>query len=82
MATRDEIQSEINGLKNLLAQRDNDALEAIDTLVVGVAECTNILKLPQLIFDTLKDFYETAKARIELRTKLRELIEQLEGAEE
>lgn len=82
MATRDEIQSEINGLKNLLAQRDNDALEAIDTLVVGVAECTNIFKLPQLIFDTLKDFYETAKARIELRTKLRELIEQLEGAEE
>lgn len=82
MATRDEIQTEINGLKNLLAQRDNDALEAIDTLVVGVAECTNVLKLPQLIFDTLKSFYEAAKVRIGLRTQVRELIEQLEGAED
>ena len=79
--TRDEIQTEINGLKNLLAQRDNDALEAIDTLVVGVDECTNILKLPQLIFDTLASFYEASKTRIALRTKLRELIAELEEAE-
>lgn len=82
MATRDEIQFEINGLKNLLAQRDNDALEAIDTLVVGVAECTSVLELPQLVFDTLKSFYEMAKVRIDLRKQVRELIEQLEGAED
>lgn len=82
MATRDEIQTDINGLKNLLAQRDNDALEAIDKLVVGVAECTNVLKLPQLILDTLKGFYESAKVRIDLREKLRELMKELEEAEE
>lgn len=77
----DEIQSEINGIKNLLAQRDNDALEAIDKLVVGVAECESILSLPQLIFDCLKAFYETAVHRIALREKVRELIAQLEDAE-
>lgn len=82
MATRDEIQSEINGLKNLLAQRDNDALEAIDTLVVGVAECKNVLQIPQLIIDTLKSFYETAKVRIGLRTELREKMAELEEADE
>ena len=80
--TRDETQAEINGLKNLLAQQDDDALEAIDTLAANVAECTNILKLPQLIFDTLKEFYESAKHRIELRTKLRELIADLDEATE
>lgn len=80
--TRDDIQAEINGLKNLLEQRDNDALEAIDTLVVGVAECSNILRLPQLISDTLRSFYETAKIRIGLRTQIRELMARLADAEE
>lgn len=80
--TRDEIQTEINGLKNLLAQRDNDALEAIDRLVAGVADCTSILKLPQLVFDILVEFRETAKTRIALREKLRELAAELEEVAE
>ena len=80
--TRDEAQAEINGLSNLLAQRDNDALEAIDALVAGVSECTSALKLPQLILDTLSSFRETAKTRIALREKLRELVSELEELEE
>lgn len=80
--TRDETQAEINGLKNLLAQQDDAALEAIDTLAANAAECTNILKLPQLIFDTLAAFRETAENRIALRAKLRGLITDLDEATE
>ena len=79
MRDESEIQADITAVKNILAQRDNDALEAIDKLVVGVAECTNILNLPQLVFDCLKDFYQTAKNRIALREQVRALIAELEG---
>ena len=79
--TQDEIQIEINSLKNLLAQRDNDALEAIDKLVVAVTECKSLLSLTQVILDCLKSFYEAASERIALRTQLRELIGQLETEE-
>lgn len=79
--TQDEIQMEINGLKNILAQRDNDALEAIDKLVVAVTECKSLISLTQVILDCLRTFYESASQRIRLRTTLRELIEQLEPEE-
>ena len=79
--TQDEIQTEINGLKNILAQRDNDALEAIDKLVVAVTECKSLISLTQVILDCLRAFYESASQRIQLRTMLRELIEQLEPEE-
>lgn len=79
--TPEQIQMEINGLKNILAQRDNDALEAMDQLVVQVANCKSILSLTQVIFDCLRSFAESAQRRIELRAALRELIEQLEPEE-
>lgn len=79
MRDESEIQADITAVKNLLAQRDNDALEAIDKLVVGVAECESILNLPQLVFDCLKEFYQTAKSRIGLREQVRALIAELEG---
>lgn len=79
--TQEEIQTEINGLKNILAQRDNDALEAIDKLVVAVSECKSLISLTQVIFDCMRSFYESASQRIQLRTALRELAEQLEPEE-
>ncbi len=79
--TPEEIQTEINGLKNILAQRDNDALEAMDELVVAVADCKSIISLTQAIFDCLRSFREAAATRISLRAQLRELIEQLEPEE-
>ena len=79
--TQDEIQTEINGLMNILAQRDNAALEAIDKLVVAVTECKSLISLTQVILDCLRAFYESASQRIQLRTMLRELIEQLEPEE-
>lgn len=79
--TQDEIRTEINSLKNILAQRDNDALEAIDKLVVAVSECKSIISLTQVIFDCMGSFYESATRRIQLRTALRELAEQLEPEE-
>lgn len=72
--TQSEIMSEINALKNLLEQRDNDALEAIDELVVAVKECKSVLNLTSAIMQCLTQFYESAKERIALRARLRELI--------
>lgn len=79
--TREEIETEIRSLKNILEQRDNDALEAMDKFVVVVKE-GSLVSLLQAIRTTLESFYDSAKDRIALRTRLRELIGQLDDLEE
>lgn len=75
--TREELQSELNALLDLIAQRDNDALEAIDQLVVAAA-AGSVTTLVKTIIETLKSFAETCQARIELRDKIREIKQKLE----
>ena len=79
--TREEIETEIRSLKNILEQRDNDALEAMDQFVVVVKE-GSLVSLLQAIRTTLESFYDSAKNRIALRAELRELIGQLDDLEE
>lgn len=78
---RIELEAELRGLKNLIEQRDNDALEAIDKLVVAAA-AGSVTSLVKTIIETLKDFAETCQARIDLRTKIREVTEELNGTTE
>ena len=73
-----EIQGEITGLINLLSQRDNDALEAIDKLVIAVSDCESPQHLGEAILECLPDFAASARNRIALRTEVRELIAELE----
>lgn len=78
---RIELEAELRGLKNLIEQRDNDALEAIDKLVVAAA-AGSVTSLVKTIIETLKDFAETCQARIDLRAKIREVTEELNGTTE
>lgn len=75
---RMELEAELRALKDLIGQKDNDALEAMDELVVAAA-AGSVTTLIKTIIDTLKDFAETCQARIELRAKIREVTAEIES---
>lgn len=68
----EELETEKRGLIQTLEQDDNDALEAIDQLIVALA-AGKVSSIISTLIDLGKEFVEKCQNRIDIRAKVREV---------